>query len=71
MSVLRWTNIVCGFLFVLAAGGFLLFLSDNIHDYSREPEDVWLGLGWIAVLGFLALLCFVNAWALRRMQRLR
>ena len=54
-------NGICGALLVIAALGFLTFLPANIADYAREPEDVWLGGFWIALLGSLAALCFTNA----------
>jgi hypothetical protein len=62
MVVMRWTNIICGALLVVAALGFIIFLPDNVADYAREPEDVWLGVFWIGLLGLLATLCFANAW---------
>ena len=61
MAVVRWTNLICGALLVVAALGFLIFLPDNVPDYAREPEDVWLGGLWVGLLGLLAALCFVNA----------
>jgi hypothetical protein len=62
----RWTNVICGALLVVAALGFLIFLPDNVADYAREPEDVWLGGFWIGSLGLLAALCFANAWRSNR-----
>jgi peptidoglycan/LPS O-acetylase OafA/YrhL len=62
MAVVRWTNLICGALLVLAALGFLTFLPDSVANYSREPEDLWLSGLWIGLLGLLAGLCFVNAW---------
>lgn len=47
---------------MMAALGFLIFLPENVADYAREPEDVWLSGIWIGLLGLLAALCFVNAW---------
>src|SRR5690349_379508 len=62
MAVVRWTNLMCGALLIIVALGFLLFLPDDLADYAREPEDVWLGSFWIGLLGLLAALCFANAW---------
>lgn len=59
--MVRWTNLICAALLIVAALGFLLFLPENIADYAREPEDVWLGSYWIAGLSLLAALCFANA----------
>jgi EamA domain-containing membrane protein RarD len=61
MAVVRWTNLLCGVSLVLAALVFLIFLPNNLADYTREPEDVWLSLLWIGLLGSLAVLCFANA----------
>lgn len=61
MSLVRWTNLICGWLIILFAVGFLVFLPWAVADYDREPEDVWIGLSWIALSGFIATLCFVNA----------
>lgn len=60
--VVRWTNLICGVLLIIAAIGFFIFLPDSVADYAREPEDVWLGGLWVALLVLLATLCFVNAW---------
>jgi hypothetical protein len=60
VTVVRWTNGICGALLVIAALGFLTFLPGNIADCAREPEDAWLAGFWIALLGLLAALCFTN-----------
>jgi len=57
----RIANWTCGVLVFLVAVGFLQFLPDSIANYEREPEDVWLGVWWIAGLCFVAGLCVVNA----------
>jgi len=62
MLVVRWTNLICGALLLIAALGFLAFVPGNLADYVREPEDVWLGGFWVGLLGLLAALCFTNAW---------
>jgi len=61
MAVVRWTNLLCGVSLVLAALVFLILLPNSLADYAREPEDVWLSLLWIGLLGSLAALCFANA----------
>ena len=61
MAFARIANSIGGTLLVVAAFGFLIFLPENIADYAREPEDVWLGVSWIVGLSLLAVLCFVNA----------
>jgi hypothetical protein len=61
MAVVRWTNLICGALLVIAALVALVFLPDSIAGYAREPEDAWLGAFWIGLLGMLAALCFANA----------
>ena len=61
MGLARIANWTCGALLLLAIFGFLVFLPENIADYAREPEDVWLSVGWIIGLSLLAALCFVNA----------
>jgi hypothetical protein len=61
MAVVRWTNLICGAALVIAAVGFLVFLPDNVSEYAREPEDVWLSGFWVGLLGLLAALCFANA----------
>ena len=66
MRALRWLGYLVGTLFVLGALAFLLFLPEDIREYGREPEDVWLGTAWIVVLGLLAILCF---WSARRLGR--
>ena len=62
MALVRWTNLICGALLVVAALGFLIFFPDNLADYAREPEDVWLNGFWVGLLGLFAALCFTNAW---------
>jgi CHASE2 domain-containing sensor protein len=62
MAIVRWTNLICGGLLSVAALGFLLLLPGSIADIAQEPEDVWLGGFWIALLGLLTALCFANAW---------
>jgi CHASE2 domain-containing sensor protein len=69
MAVVRWTNLICGALLVIAALGFVVFVPSNLADYAREPEDVWLGGIWIGSLGLLAALCFANAWRSNRPPR--
>jgi hypothetical protein len=62
MAVVRWTNVICGGLLVIAALAFVVFVPGNISNFAGEPEDVWLGGFWIGSLGLLAALCFANAW---------
>ncbi|HET7576921.1 MAG TPA: hypothetical protein VFK19_10225 [Sphingomicrobium sp.] len=62
MAVVRWTNLICGALLVVAAFGFLVFLPSNLADYAQEPEDVWLIGTWIGLLCLFAALCFANGW---------
>ena len=62
MAIVRWTNLICGALLVVAALGFVVFVPGDLADYAREPEDVWLGGFWVGSLGLLAALCFANAW---------
>jgi hypothetical protein len=69
MAVVRWANLICGALLVIAALGFLVFVPGNLADYTREPEDVWLGGVWVGLLGLLAALCFANAWRPNRPPR--
>jgi len=69
MAVVRWTNLICGALLVIAARGFVVFVPGNLADYVREPEDVWLGGFWVSLLGLLAALCLTNAWRANRTPR--
>lgn len=71
MAVVRWVNLICGTLLVVAVLGFSIFLSVNLTDYAREPEDVWLAGFWIALLGLIAALCFVNARCWSTLSRWR
>ena len=59
--LVRWTNLICGWLIILVALGFLIFIPGNVADYEREPEDFWLGLYWIGSSVLIAALCLVNS----------
>ena len=61
MAFARIANFTGGALIVLTAVVFLIFLPENIADYAREPEDVWVSAWWIGGLCLLAALSFVNA----------
>ncbi|WP_294011847.1 hypothetical protein [Sphingomonas sp.] len=67
VRIANWTG---GALVVLTALVFLLFLPENIADYAREPEDVWLSVWWIGGRCLLAALCFVNAIRARKAETL-
>ena len=67
---MRWTNLICATLLVVAALGVLIFLPGNLADYAREPEDVWLSEFWIGVFGLLAALCVANPWRSNRLSQL-
>jgi O-antigen/teichoic acid export membrane protein len=65
VALVRWTNLICGWLIILVALGFLIFLPGAVTDYEREPEDVWIRLSWLALSGLISALCFLNARSAR------
>jgi hypothetical protein len=47
-------------LFLVLALVSLAFLSANLHDQARDPENVWVSVGWVTLFLLYAVLAFLN-----------
>lgn len=69
MTIVRWTNIVCGALLLAGAVTLILFMAGVIAAPAGEPGSVTWGVFWTVAFVLIAILCFVNA--VNKVRRLR
>jgi len=60
MSLLRIVNAFYSALFLVMALVSLAFLTASFNDRVREPTNIWVSLGWVALFALYAVLVFVN-----------
>jgi NADH:ubiquinone oxidoreductase subunit 6 (subunit J) len=60
MSLLRVVNAFYAALFLVLALVSLAFLSASLNDHVRDPENVWVSTGWVALFVLYAVLAFLN-----------
>lgn len=60
MSLLRIVNAFYAALFLVMALVSLAFLTASMSDQVREPENIWISIGWAALFALYAVLVFVN-----------
>ena len=58
MTLLRIVNAFYAALFLVMALVSLAFLSAGVH--GREPENIWVSIGWVALFFLYAILAFLN-----------
>jgi hypothetical protein len=60
MSLLRIVNAFYAALFLVMALVSLAFLTASMSDQVREPENIWVSIGWAALFALYAILVFAN-----------
>jgi choline-glycine betaine transporter len=60
MSLLRIVNAFYAALFLVMALVSLAFLTASMSDQVRQPENIWISIGWAALFALYAVLVFVN-----------
>jgi hypothetical protein len=60
MSLLRIVNAFYAALFLVMALVSIAFLSASLSDPVREPENLWVAAGWVALFLLYAALVFLN-----------
>jgi hypothetical protein len=60
MTLLRIVNAFYAALFLVMALVSLAFLAASVNDRVREPENVWIWIGWATLFVVYAVLAFFN-----------
>jgi NADH:ubiquinone oxidoreductase subunit 6 (subunit J) len=60
MTLLRIVNAFYAALFLVLALVSIAFLSGSLREYVREPENVWVSIGWVSLFLLYAMLVFLN-----------